>query len=316
MAAKMTYYEILGVTRESSEKEITKAYRKKALKCHPDKNPDNKEAAELFHELSKALEVLTDAKARAAYDALLKAKEKARLRTQALDSKRKKFKQDLEEQEDAAKINKENDETAAKNLQAEIERLREEGSQLLQEQQQFLKEQLKKEMEVGQDNLTTSIELEDLAPKLKVRWKSKKSDPSNGGYSRKVLESILKKYGETSYVIVSSKKKGSAIVEFKSLESARDALKNEKGLTDNPLQISWLGAMASATDVAAAGTQVSGSCKTTKADAVEAKLTEPPLSSASNTLSDRDYESVVLMKLRQFEERKRLIREMQENDEQ
>lgn len=49
-----------------------------------------------------------------------------------------------------------------------IERLREEGSQLLQEQQQFLKEQLKNEMEVGQDNLTTSIELEDLAPKLKV----------------------------------------------------------------------------------------------------------------------------------------------------
>jgi len=50
-----------------------------------------------------------------------------------------------------------------------IERLREEGSQLLQEQQQFLKEQLKKEMEeVGQDNLSTSIELEDLAPKLKV----------------------------------------------------------------------------------------------------------------------------------------------------
>ena len=73
--------------------QITKAYRKKALKCHPDKNPDNKEAAELFHELSKALEVLTDPKAKAAYDAVLKAKEKARLRTQALDSKRKKFKQ-------------------------------------------------------------------------------------------------------------------------------------------------------------------------------------------------------------------------------
>ena len=49
-----------------------------------------------------------------------------------------------------------------------IERLREEGSQLLQEQQQFLKEQLKQEMEVGQDDLTTSVELEDLAPKLKV----------------------------------------------------------------------------------------------------------------------------------------------------
>ena len=52
----------------------------------------------------------------------------------------------------------------------------------------------------------------------------------------------------------------------------RDALKNEKGLTDNPLQISWLGAMASANDAAAAGTQVSGSCKPTKADAVESKV--------------------------------------------
>ena len=50
-------------------------------------------AVQLFHELCKALEVLTDPKAKAAYDAVLKAKEQARLRTQALDAKRKKFKQ-------------------------------------------------------------------------------------------------------------------------------------------------------------------------------------------------------------------------------
>lgn len=50
-------------------------------------------AVALFHELCKALEVLTDPKAKAAYDAVLKAKEQARLRTQALDAKRKKFKQ-------------------------------------------------------------------------------------------------------------------------------------------------------------------------------------------------------------------------------
>ena len=48
---------------------------------------------ELFHELCKALEVLSDPKAKVAYDAVLKAKERARLRTQALDAKRKKFKQ-------------------------------------------------------------------------------------------------------------------------------------------------------------------------------------------------------------------------------
>ncbi|XP_068689681.1 dnaJ homolog subfamily C member 17-like [Montipora foliosa] len=312
MAAKLTYYEILGVTRESSEKEITKAYRKKALKCHPDKNPDNKEAADLFLELSKALEVLTDPKAKAAYDAVLKAKERARLRTQALDAKRKKFKQDLEEKEDAARINKESDEIAAKNLQAEVERLREEGSKLLKEQQQFLREQLRKEMEIGQENSDTLIE--DASPKLKVKWKSKKSDATNGGYSQDILESIFKKYGETSYVIVSSKKKGSAIVEFKCLGSARDALENEKGIADNPLQISWLGGMVSTTDANLAS--VSEATNATKEDTFEEKLKEPPTMPPRSTISDKDYESVVLMRLRQFEERKRLMQEMQENDEQ
>ncbi|KAJ7379826.1 DnaJ (Hsp40), sub C, member 17 [Desmophyllum pertusum] len=229
MADKMTCYEILGVTRESSKKEITKAYRKKALKCHPDKNPDNQEAVELFHELSKALEILSDPKAKAAYDAVLRAKERARLRTQALDVKRKKFKQDLEEREDAAKAGKENDEMATKNLQAEIERLREEGSKLLKEQQEFLKTQLRKEMESERDKTNS----EDATPKLKVRWKSKKSDLTNGGYTQEMLKSFFEKYGEVSYVIVSSKKKGSAVVEFKSVASAKVALENEHGIPSN-----------------------------------------------------------------------------------
>jgi DnaJ family protein C protein 17 len=43
---------------------VKKAYRKKALLCHPDKNPENPKAAELFHQLSKALEILTDESAR------------------------------------------------------------------------------------------------------------------------------------------------------------------------------------------------------------------------------------------------------------
>ncbi|XP_078351196.1 dnaJ homolog subfamily C member 17-like [Oculina patagonica] len=313
MADKMTYYEILGVTRDSTLKEIAKAYRKKALKCHPDKNPDNQEAVDLFHELSKALEVLSDPKAKAAYDAVLKAKERARLRTQALDAKRKKFKQDLEQREDAAKTEKESDEMAAKNLQAEIERLREEGSKLLKEQQEFLKTQLRKEMETEQDKTS----FEDVTPKLKVRWKSKKSDITNGGYSQEMLQSFFEKYGEVSYVIVSAKKKGSAVVEFKSAASAKLALENERGIPDNPLKISWLDGVSSSTD---ANTETvldaTNSTRNISGEAAaESKLSEPSYSTES-TVSDKDYESVVLMKLRQFEERKRLIKAMQEEDEQ
>lgn len=76
--SKIDLYAVLGVSEDSTEKEIVKSYRKQALKCHPDKNPDNPDAAELFHKLSKALEVLTDAAARAAYDKIQKAKKSCR----------------------------------------------------------------------------------------------------------------------------------------------------------------------------------------------------------------------------------------------
>lgn len=62
------YYEVLGVDRNADDTTIKKAYRKLAMKYHPDRNPDNKEAEEKFKELGEAYEVLSDADKRAAYD--------------------------------------------------------------------------------------------------------------------------------------------------------------------------------------------------------------------------------------------------------
>ena len=68
MAAKRDYYEVLGVGRTTGADEIKKAYRKIALKCHPDRNPGDKGAEERFKEASEAYQVLGDAERRAQYD--------------------------------------------------------------------------------------------------------------------------------------------------------------------------------------------------------------------------------------------------------
>jgi len=66
--AKRDYYDILGVAKSATEKELKKAYRKLALKYHPDKNPDNKAAEDKFKEAAEAYEVLTDSNKKARYD--------------------------------------------------------------------------------------------------------------------------------------------------------------------------------------------------------------------------------------------------------
>ena len=66
--AKRDYYEVLGVGKQATDDEIKKAYRKIAIKYHPDRNPGNKEAEEKFKEAAEAYSVLSDMEKRQQYD--------------------------------------------------------------------------------------------------------------------------------------------------------------------------------------------------------------------------------------------------------
>ena len=68
MAEKRDYYEVLGVERNADADTIKKAYRKAAIKYHPDKNPGDKEAEEKFKEAAEAYDVLSNEEKRARYD--------------------------------------------------------------------------------------------------------------------------------------------------------------------------------------------------------------------------------------------------------
>uniref|UniRef100_A0A2K6UKU8 DnaJ homolog subfamily C member 17 n=1 Tax=Saimiri boliviensis boliviensis TaxID=39432 RepID=A0A2K6UKU8_SAIBB len=261
---QMDLYALLGIEEKAADKEVKKAYRQKALSCHPDKNPDNPRAAELFHQLSQALEVLTDAAARAAYDKVRKAKKQAAERTQKLDEKRKKVKL--------------------------IERLREEGSRQLEEQQRLIREQIRQEHDQRLRGKTENTEGQG-TPKLKLKWKCKKEDESKGGYCKDVLLRLLQKYGEVLNLVLSSKKAGTAVVEFATVRAAELAVQNEVGLVDNPLKISWLEGQPQNT----VGRSHQGLSK-------------------GSVVSERDYESLVMMRMRQAAERQQLIARMERED--
>ncbi|XP_068577621.1 dnaJ homolog subfamily C member 17 [Cebidichthys violaceus] len=301
---KMDLYGLLGIEITATSKEIKKAYRQKALTCHPDKNPDDPKAVELFHQLSQALEVLTDAAAKAAYDKICAAKKQAEERNRKLDDKRKKIKLDLETREQRAEAQSQDEVQNTRTLEEEIARLREEGSRQLEEEQRLIREQIQREREAQQQQQQqqrgdrhAGVERcfkSNLTPKLKLKWKCKKDDETNGGYSQDILFTLLQKYGDVSNVIVSSKKRGSAVVEFATVRAAELAAKNEIGLSKNPLKISWLEGQPE----------------------VIAPASQPGqfISSQGAMSNERDYESVVMMRMRQAAERQKLIEQMQRED--
>jgi len=238
-------YALLGVTSTATESEIKKGYRKRALKCHPDKNPDDPRAAALFIELSSALEILTDAKAKEAYDRTIKAKQLAAERTAVLDVKRRKLKEDLERREKEAQQSRkttaytptpsESQKSDEDQLRKEVERLKKEGSAALREEQELIRQQLLKEQKDKVSFIQKTYHSEEPEiggnPKFKIKW-----SPSVLIDETK-LRNILSRYGKIVNLVVI---KRTALVEFEDGDDAVRAFETEECKTEYQWKFQWI----------------------------------------------------------------------------
>ena len=178
------------------------------------------------------------------------------------------------------------------------------------------------------------VEQEDSeAARIKLKWKAGKDDPDNGGYTSEYLTRIFSCYGRVSTLLISSKRKGSAIVEFEPSGVSSDIL-GETGHKDNPISMTWLSGKpskqspVSSDTLGGAGLLSSkanssfafGNVHASQSDGVNFNGFGPSLANSSGPApgdgndSGKDFESLVLMRMRQAEERKKLIEQMKKED--
>ncbi|XP_064111879.1 dnaJ homolog subfamily C member 17-like [Macrobrachium nipponense] len=282
---KLDFYEILDLKTDAGEKEIKKSYRKKALKCHPDKNPDNPDAAKEFDRLKKILEILLDPGARKAYDKVLKARKAAKIRAREADAKTQKLRSDLEERERRAQAHPHV--SRKEKFRRELKRLEEEGERIIEEELEKLNKEVERELKgtpgVNEKEHTTKDT--EVGHKVKVKWTISRESP---GYTEEELRQLFYKWGDINAMVMKQKsKKGTALIEYKTKGGADMAVQFEKGQIGKPLEVVHV-----------------------KAEAPKVPGRKEVPQEEQKQGGNYDYESIADMNIRRQEERRRLIEEI------
>ncbi|THZ84183.1 DnaJ-domain-containing protein [Aureobasidium pullulans] len=251
-AAKSTavdYYELLGITFEnSSESDIRRAYRRTALKYHPDKNADKPDIVEKFHLLQIANDVLSSPEYKAIYDNARRVKQEKEERHQAFEGRRRQMKEDLENRENASLKRKHQEEEEGDKLQREIQRLAADGKRRrLERQEQLNRERLEEEERLDREKNgyissqqsapNTGTGVSDIDRSVKVVWSK---DGLGAEIDRDRLKVMFTTFGKLQDVAVLKEKKkrigeskskslvASALIVYESVVGAHAAISDYK----------------------------------------------------------------------------------------
>ncbi|KAG8840778.1 hypothetical protein FRB91_005681 [Serendipita sp. 411] len=341
------HYELLGITQEAREKDINKAYRVKSLAVHPDRNPDNPEAAQKFHELKLAQQELLDPQIRAQLDTKLKSIHANAERNAKASVKRKGLLDALEESERAHKKSKTMSMAERRKKEEMENEILEEGRRLREERE---KANIALEGEVRANAEASSSQQGPLNTESPVRLKynlSKRPDLTD----ESSIATLLGQFGsiDQSLIKLSVKppkgkpnappKFATAVVIFKKVEGAFGAVgasgQEARNLRD--VEVTWLGGEepeyvkklresgilkekehrgSSPTPSPSAPSKMSDkSSSTTQHISMSTTSVRENPQSLSLSGSDINFESVILMRMRQAE-RDRLARELEDTDNQ
>ncbi|ESO04162.1 hypothetical protein HELRODRAFT_124201, partial [Helobdella robusta] len=219
-------YELLDVPQLSCEDLVKKAYKKQALKLHPDKNPNNSKAVEQFQLLQKVYEFFLDPIKKNEYDSVIRAREQAEKKKKEMDVNRKRFAEKLIADEARAK------------------------KQRLEEDVFKQQEELRKRAELKAEMEREAVEERERLKRKQMKESKMREDENNGGYNVKikwklsqdydydenVLRKIFSRYGVVKELIFSGNKKGLCLVQYSGQEQALASL-DEVGLPSCPLKV-------------------------------------------------------------------------------
>ncbi|TIA62311.1 DnaJ-domain-containing protein [Aureobasidium pullulans] len=257
-AAKSTavdYYDLLGITFEnSSESDIRRAYRRTALKYHPDKNADKPDIVEKFHLLQIANDVLSSPEYKAIYDNARRVKQEKEERHQAFEGRRRQMKEDLENRENASLKRKHQEEEEGDKLQREIQRLAADGKRRrLERQEQLNRERLEEEERLDREKngyispqqsapKTSTPGVSDIDRSVKVVWSK---DGPGAEIDKDRLKVMFTTFGKLQDVAVLKEKKkrigeskskslvASALIVYESVVGAHAAISDYKKRSDS-----------------------------------------------------------------------------------
>lgn len=206
------FYELLNVGFEATSTEIKSAYRKVSIKHHPDRNPDDPNAASRFISLGWARDILLDPALKRLYDTTRLRKKERALQDELLDSRRRKMKEDLEARERGAgsmKRKRADEMTEAERREMEIQRLAEDGKRRRKEQQEKMRQQREEEeasfMEPSPEESKPAApeQLPEIDRTVKIRFDREAAED----WTKDKITAMFSKYGKIDSVVIGKDKK-------------------------------------------------------------------------------------------------------------